>query len=166
MILTVKSRIAASVIAAAGRGRGRLNRLAVNDGGGRALLACFVLPVEHQRQVVDRAEQQPAHEAAKPPVYRLPWWKVLRQHPPAAARSSQIPQGVQHLAQIRRGLASLLRRRRQEREDDLPLRIRQIGRLALRLLLSFRHPATARSGPHSELDSRMPLTLDLFLNGL
>ena len=49
-------------------------------------LASRPLAVQHQGDVVDGAEQKLAHEAPEPPVDRLPGRKILRQHPPAAAR--------------------------------------------------------------------------------
>ncbi|MBB4860365.1 hypothetical protein HNO88_003708 [Novosphingobium chloroacetimidivorans] len=54
------------------------------------MLAPFTLAIEHQRDVVDRAEQQPVHKAAEPPIYRLLGRKVDRQHPPATARPGKL----------------------------------------------------------------------------
>src|ERR1700722_10498536 len=79
---------------------------------------------------------------AKPPVDRRPRRKVLRQHPPAAARAGQISDRVQNLVQIRPGRPPALGRARQERLNPRPLLVGQIRRVALGLLLNFGHPAT------------------------
>ena len=103
-----------------------LDPLAVDDAAGRARLASDPLTVKHQRHVVDGLEQEAPHEPAKPPVDRRPRRKVLRQHPPAAARAGQIPDRVQNLAQIRPGRPPALGRARQERLNPRPLLVGQI----------------------------------------
>src|SRR6266481_3751684 len=108
-------------VVAARFSRRRLHRLAVGDAGGRAGLAAGALAVHHQRDVMDGAEQQQPDEAPEPPVDRLPGWKILGQHAPAAARTRHVANGVQNLAQINPGLASALRRSRQQGSDALPI---------------------------------------------
>ena len=65
-------------VVAAGLGGRRFHRLAVDHAGGRARLPPGPLAVDHQRHVVDRLEQETAHEAAEPPINRLPGRKILR----------------------------------------------------------------------------------------
>ena len=77
-----------------------LDRLAVDHGGRGARLASRSLAVHHQRDVVDRVEQQAPNEAPEPPVHRLPGREIAGQHPPAAARTNQIADRVNHLPQI------------------------------------------------------------------
>ena len=85
------------VVAAPGRLR-RLDGLAVENGGGRAGGAAGVLAVEHQREIVEGAEQQPAREAAEPPLHGQPGREVVRQQAPAAAGAGVIADGIDHLA--------------------------------------------------------------------
>lgn len=146
--------------------RRRLDRLTVDHRRARRLFPVFALAVEHQRNVVDRAEQQPANEPPEPPVDRLPRRKVVRQHPPAAARPGKVAQRVEHRAKVSRRLAPALRHRRQKRLNELPLLVRQISRVALCTLLKSSHPATARSGPHPELESCPRRRFNPFSNGL
>jgi len=58
--------------------------------GARARPAAHLLAVGHQRHIVQGAEQQAPHKAAKPPIDRLPRPEISRQHPPAAARARQV----------------------------------------------------------------------------
>lgn len=46
------------------------------------------------------AEQQLPHEAAKPPIHRLPGREVLRQHAPGAVRARRVADRVQYPAKI------------------------------------------------------------------
>jgi hypothetical protein len=50
----------------------RFHRLAVEDTTRRADFPSRPFAIQHQRHVVDGAEQQETHEAAEPPVHRLP----------------------------------------------------------------------------------------------
>jgi len=108
---------------------------------------------QDRRHVLDCPEQQPAHEAAEPPIYGLSRREVIRQHPPSAAGSCRI---TKHIVQIRCGTATALGHRGQERLNEQPLPIRQIGRVALRSFLKSSHRATARSDTHPKLQSRQP----------
>ena len=81
-------------------GRRGLDGLAVDHGGRGARRAPRTLAVHHQREVVDRVEQQAPNEAAKPPVHRLPGREIAGQHLPAAARTNQITDCVNHFPQV------------------------------------------------------------------
>src|SRR6266481_5240218 len=153
-------------VVAARFSRRRLHRLAVGDAGGRAGLAAGALAVHHQRDVMDGAEQQQPDEAPEPPVDRLPGWKILGQHAPAAARTRHVANGVQNLAQINTGLASALRRSRQQGSDALPFRVRQVRRVALGLLLDGGDTAACLGGPHPQLESHRSASLQAFSNSL
>lgn len=133
------------VPAALGRS-GRLDGLAVQHARARACRTPGPLAVEQQRDVVDGAEQEAAHEAPEPPVNRLPRRKIVRQHPPAAAGTRQVADRVQDLAQVHARLAPPLGGRGQKRPDLLPLRVGQIGRIAP--VLKSRLTCTVRLGPH------------------
>ena len=50
-----------------------------------------LLAVHHQGDVVDGTKQHEPDEASEPPVDRLPWWEVFRQHAPATARARHVP---------------------------------------------------------------------------
>jgi bifunctional DNA primase/polymerase-like protein/D5-like protein/primase-like protein len=147
-------------------GRRCLHCLAVGDARRRAGLAARTLAVHHQRDVMDGAEQQQTHEPPKPPVDRLPGRKVLGQHAPAAAAACHIADRVQNLAQINLGFAPALRRPRQQRPDVLPLSVRQVRGVALDLLLDGGNTAARLWGPHPQLESRRPASLQAFSNGL
>lgn len=153
-------------VVAALSGRWRLHRLAVDHACRRASRAARPLAVDHQRNVMNGAEQKLPHETAEPPIHRLPRRKVSRQHPPAAARARHVADRVQDFTQVHRGLATFLRRSRQQRRDPLPLLISQIGRVSLRLLRNIGHPATIRWGPHPKLESRHDPRHNPFSNGL
>ena len=130
-------------VVAASLGAGRLDALAVDDAGRRARLAPNPFAIDHHRHVVDRLEEEPPHEAAKPPVDGPRGRKILWQHAPPGAGARHVTDGVQNLAKIGRRFASALGRLRQERSHPLPLLIREIGRVALGLLRDIGHPATA-----------------------
>jgi Transposase DDE domain len=86
------------VIAARALAAGTFTDLAVDHAGGRARHPADPLAVDHQRHVTDRFEQKAAHEAAEPPIDRLPRREVLRQHPPAAARPRYVADRIQEAA--------------------------------------------------------------------
>ena len=73
-------------IEAALAGRRRLDRLAIQHAGAGARLTADPLTIDHQGDVVDRAEQKLANEPPEPPVHGLPGPEMHRQHPPLAAR--------------------------------------------------------------------------------
>jgi len=139
--------------ARAGGGRG-LDRLAVDDSRARVGIAAGSLPVDHQRNIVDGAEQQQPNEAAKPPIDRLPGWKVDRQHAPFAPRANHIADRIQDLAQVCSALAARPSRRGQKRPDSRPFLIGQVARVSSRLLLNGGHSAAAFNAPHPNRESR------------
>ena len=147
-------------------GRRGLDRLAVDDCGGRAFLAALARAVEHQRDVVERPEQQVAHEAAEPPVDRLPRRKVVGQQAPAAAAAREVAQCVEHRAKIGRRLAPALRDPGQERKDERPFLVGQIGRVTLGTTLESSHSATALGSPHPKRESHPGHRFNPFSNGL
>jgi len=63
------------------------------------------LPVKHRGDVMDRPEQHQPDKSPEPPVNGLSWWKILRQHPPAATGARHVANGVEDLAQIHARLA-------------------------------------------------------------
>jgi hypothetical protein len=76
----------------------RFDRLTDDDGGGRRRLVALTFAVEHQRDVMERPEEQAANEPPEPPVNRLPWRKTVRQRSPASARPRKLAQRVEHFA--------------------------------------------------------------------
>lgn len=145
-------RLLATVIAARASCRRRLNGLDVEDGG-TGLVAAGTLAVDHQRDIVDRAKQEQANEAAKPPVNRLPRRKMHRQHPPFAARTHQVADRIQDLPQVDTLLATRSRSPRQQRRYRRQLLVRQITGIALGLALDPAMPVTALAGPHPDSES-------------
>jgi len=133
----------------------RLDRLAVQHTCARAGFATGLLAVEHQGDVVDSAEQQAAHEAAEPPVDRLPWAEVHRQHAPASTGAGHIADRVQHLAQIHLGLPSTPGRLGQQRSDPVPFGVGQVSRVTA-TVLEGELPLTMLLGPHSIDVGRCP----------
>ena len=122
--------------------------------GRRARLAPRSFAIDHQRHVMNGLEQKAPHEAAEPPVDRLPARKILRRHSPAASGARDAADGVQHLPHVDARLSPLRSRLRQKRRYPLPLLVPQVGRLSLRLLLNVGHSAGIRWVPHSQRESR------------
>jgi hypothetical protein len=120
------------------------------------------LAVRHQRDVVDRVEQQAPNEALEPPVHRLPGREIAGQHLPATARTNPIADRVDHFPQIGLSRSAFLRWRRKQPHDHRPLLIGQIGRVSLELLSDLGHAATRFGCPHGQLESRPHATLKLF----
>lgn len=144
---------------------GRLHRLAVDEAAGRARFSSASFPVDHQRDVVDRPEQKLADEAAEPPVNGLPPRKVMWQHPPPAPGSAEVSDGVENLPKIDHTSSTCLSRLRQQGDDQRPLFVRQIGRIASRLLRDLGHAAAAGWAPHTLRESYSQLHANPFSNG-
>ncbi len=135
--------------------RGRFDGLAVDDARTRALLSPRQLSVQHQHHVVQRAEQESAHEPPKPPIHGLPRREVVGQHAPAATRPNQVPQGVDHLPQVALPPPATHGRAWQQRLYCGPFDVRHVAGVTLGLAGQFRlafsmfffpHPAFT---PHS-----------------
>ena len=73
-------------------GGGGLDGLAVDDPRRWAGFPPDTLPIDHQRYVVDRLEQEAPDELSEPPIHCLPRRKILGQHPPPAAGSNCDPE--------------------------------------------------------------------------
>jgi hypothetical protein len=140
--------------------------LAVDDPGRRARRAPSALAVGHQRDIVDRVEQEPPNEKAKPPVNRLPGRKIARQHLPAAPCPNQIADRVHHLPQIGFTRSASFLRLGQQRRNHRPLLCGHVGRVALELLPDLGHPATGLGRPHPKLESRPRSELNSFSKSL
>ena len=108
---------------------------------------------------MQRVEQQAAYEPAELAVDRLPRWKIVGQQPLAAAAARQI-------AQIGRRLAPAPGYLGQERHDERPLLVSQIGGLTLGGALKSSHPATALRGPHRMGEAHPGYSFNPFPNGL
>src|SRR6185312_6135739 len=130
-----------------------LYRLAVDYTRRWARLTACPLAIHHQRNVVDGLEQEPARQLAEPGVDRLPGAKMDRQHPPAATRTHQVAHRVDHLPEINFARPTPTTRLGHQRCDLIPLLVRQIRRVTLRLLRDLGHPATALFCPHPEHES-------------
>ena len=83
-----------------------------------------------------RAVAMPVDEIV---VHGASWRKVLRKHAPLAARGQHVEDAVEHLT------AADLALGRQQRFDDSPFLVRQIGRIAQPLALVSR---SVLSRPH------------------
>src|SRR5215471_18458002 len=77
-----------------------------------------------------------------------------RKHPPAATRTDKVANCVDHLAEIDLARPAAPARRRHQRRDPLPFLIRQIRRVALRLLGDLGHSTPALLRPRRQLESR------------
>src|SRR4051794_33447955 len=84
----------------------------------------------------------------------------------AAARTDQITHRVNHLAELDLPWPAPASGLGHQRRDRLPFLIRQVGRIALRLLGDLGHPAAALLGPHPELESYLTASWNPFPNGL
>ncbi len=156
---------ALAAVEAAVLGEGRLHGLAVQHAAGRASLASRRLATQHQRDIVDRAEQQVPDEPAKPPANCLPRAEMHRQRPPAARAARHVADRVQHLARVHRGLPPTLRRLRHQRLQPRPFLVRQVRRVTLRSPSRLGHPATGLSGPRPGLKQPQPSRHKPFSNG-
>ena len=132
---------------------GRLDGLAVDHGRRRAGLASGSLTVEHQRHVVDSLKQKAPGQLAEPTIDRLPWSEMHRQHPPAAARAHQVAHRVDHLTELDLPRTAPPPGLGHQGRNLLPLLVRQVRWVTLRLLGNLRHPATTLLCPHPELES-------------
>src|SRR5271156_7048958 len=102
---------------------------------------------------MDGWEQEASRSSPEPAVARLPRSKMDRQHPPAATRSHQVAHRVDHLPELDLSRTPAASRLRHQRCNLTPLLVRQIRRVALRLLGNPGHPPTALICPHPELES-------------
>ena len=150
-------------------GRAKLAQGSVGEADGKSAEGGFppnALAVEHKRHVMNSLEQHAAHEAAEPPIDRLPRTEVRRQHPPSTTAARHVADRVQHLAQIDADLAPALRWLGHQRLDPLPFRVGQVSRIPLGLAGNIGHPATALSGPHPKLESPITEPPQPFSNGV
>ena len=120
----------------------------VGDTGGR------------RRDIVDRVEQQPRNETAKPSVNRLPGRKIAWQHRPVAPRSNRMADRVHHPPQIGPARSISFGRRGQPRPDRRPFLFGHVGRAAFQVLSIRGHPATGLVRPHPRLESRVGAALN------
>src|SRR5579859_4276233 len=101
-----------------------LDRLAIDHRSRWTSLTPGLLSVDHQRQIVDRLEQEPPGQFPKPAVDRLPSAEMDRQHAPAAARAHQISHRVDDLAKIHLPRPTPTPRLGHQWRDLLPLFVR------------------------------------------
>ena len=142
-----------------------LDGLTVDDRSRWARLAPDPFTVHHQGDVVDGAEQQQPHEAAEPPIHRLPRAEIGRQHPPATRAVRHAVDCIEDLSQIHRWFAPSLRRLGQQwlicshsssvRSDGYRFVLRAIPAIRPRL-----------SRVHVELESRTHAPRQPFSNRL
>jgi len=127
-------------VEAARLGHRGLDRLARDHGGREARLTPRTLAVHHQRDVVERVEQQAPNEAPEPPVHRLPRREIAGQHLPATARTNQIADCVDHFPQIGLSRSAFLRWHRNNGAiTDHSSSVRSVGyRLSFFLYLAMR----------------------------
>jgi len=87
--------------------------------------------------------------APHPPVVvdSAPRWEVVRQQPPGAARAQQVQHGVHQLTAVMNGRAATQLGRWDQRRQQRPLRIGQVGRVA----------ATRRSHPYAPYTATAPV---------
>jgi hypothetical protein len=65
-----------------------LDRLAVDDRRRGACFTSLALSIKHELDAMDRLEQEPPRQLAKPAVDGSPMTKIHRQHPPEIGRAS------------------------------------------------------------------------------
>ncbi len=146
-------------VVATARRTGRLDGLAVDHGSSRLLITPLRLSIKHQRQIVDNLKQKAAYQTPKPPVNRLPRWKVGGQHAPLTARPHQIADGVEDFAQIGDAMTTPQGGLGQQRSDEFPLRVRQVARVTLARCSALRLARTGLFGPHDGLRLKTPLDI-------
>ena len=145
-------------------GKGGFDSLAVQHVAGWARFTACLLPVDHERHIVDRAEQQ-TNEAPKSPVHHLPGTELAWQQPPAARATDHVPDCVQDFAKIDGRFAPAGRRLGDKWRDPLPLGVGQIRRVPPEFACDVGHTASALSDPHPRLKSQRNAPPQPFLNG-
>ena len=88
----------ASVIAADAPALGRLDALAVDDGGCRACLAASTLTVKHHEMMVDPLPGAVVAEPRKPAISRRPWRKVFGGKPFCSRLQTTPPRSMWKIA--------------------------------------------------------------------
>ena len=147
-----------------------LDRPTIDDSRRRAGLAPVALAVEHEFDVVYRLNQKAARQLAKPPVDRTPVAEMNGKHSPTAARAHEKPGGVHHLAELDFPRTASVPGIGHQRREPLPLFIRQIRRVTLRLPGDLGYSPALLGCPHPKLESQLQETgnpsLTEFPNGL
>jgi hypothetical protein len=115
-------------------------------------LASGTLAVEHQFDIVDGLKQKAPRKFTKPAIDGSPMTKMHRKHPPPAARAHQVAHRINDLAEFDLARPPAPTRLRHQRRDPLPLLVRQIRRITLRLPGNLGHPAPGLTCPHRELE--------------
>ena len=121
----------ACIVAARPAALGRLDRLAVDDGGGGLGVAAGSLSGQNQQgvvQAVQRAVPPPAPEIAEDGALGR---ELLGQQRPLAAGAQQVEDRVQHRLQVGPARPTDAARRRQARRDQGELGVGQVGCVAL-----------------------------------
>ena len=145
-------------------GKGGFDSLAVQHVAGWARFTACLLPVDHERHIVDRAEQQ-TNEAPKSPVHHLPGTELAWQPPPAARATGHVPDCVQDFAKVEGRFAPARRRLGHRRRDPLPLGVGQVRQVPPGFACDAGQPASALSGPQPKLQSQPDAPQQPFLNG-
>src|SRR5271169_32596 len=120
----------ARVVATRSRLIGRLNRLAVNDGGGRRDLSCLGLAQPVPQGVVNKPPGPVPGPLAKVAIDRLPRTEILGQQTPGASGANDVEDSVDQAAALQRDGSSALSfsgfRSRNKRFDVVPFLISQV----------------------------------------
>src|SRR3984957_15119065 len=163
MALTSVDLLSSIVTARAAR-LGGLDALGVDDCRRGAGVAPDPFAIGHYQRVVYPFKAAVVAPGGEPAVNRSPWWQVVRQQPPRAARPHDVEDAVDDLAH--RPLARPAHRAglRQVWRDHAPLCVGQIGLVsrdgAAMLLSSSRRPhGESKVGSRNPLESqRAPMT--------
>src|ERR1700731_2419975 len=104
-----------------------LDALAVDDRRRGAGVAADAFAICHHERVVYPFKAPVVAPGGEPAVNRPPWWQVVRQQPPRAARPHDIEDAVDDLAHRPGPRPARCAGLRQVRHDHAPLSVGQIG---------------------------------------
>ena len=148
-----------SIVTAWPAGLGGLGALAVDDCRRGAGVAPDPFAICHHERVVYPFKAPVVAPGGEPAVNRPPWWQVVRQQPPRAARPHDIEDAIDDLAHRPGARPARCAGLRQVRRDHAPLSVGQIGLVsrdgaAMLLSSGWRPHGESKVGSRNPLESR------------
>jgi hypothetical protein len=160
----------AGVVATRAAGFGGLHTLAVDDAGARRGRLPTAFAIDQQQRMVERLEHAPVPPGCKPAIGRALGGKVARQKPPGDTAAHHVEDPVDDLAQQPGQRPTGPLRRRQQRRNQPPLRIRQIcfvseSRATMLPVSGWGPHRSLQGGLNNPLESRATQPLNPFGTG-
>lgn len=160
----------AGVVAARTAGFVGLHALPVDDAGARRGRPTATFAIDHQQRMIQRLKHAAVPPGRKPAIDRALGWKVARQKPPGDASAHDVEDRVDDLSQRPGERPASPLRRRQQRRNQPPLRIRQIrfvskSRATMLPASGWGPHRSLQDGLNNPLESRTPQLLNPFGTG-